>query len=96
MLFLALVGTGVWLATGGRRTAVRTAVDTGALLWVVGGIAVVALLWIVVVVAGYRMLLPSRMGRGQHVLGALVVLLLVAVIAAPAVLAAGSPPPSAT
>ena len=77
----------MWLATGGRRTAIRTAVDTGALLWVVGGIALVALLWIVVVVAGYRMLLPARVGRGQHVFGALVVLLLVAVIAAPAVLA---------
>ena len=87
LLFLVLVGGGVWLATGGRRTAVRTAVDTGALLWVVGGIALVALLWVVVVVAGYRMLLPSRVGRGRHVLGAVVVLLLVAVVAAPAVLA---------
>jgi LCP family protein required for cell wall assembly len=86
-LFLLLVGGGVWLATGGRRTAVRTAVDTGALLWVIGGIALVTFLWIVVVVAGYRMLLPSRVGRGQHVLGAVVVLLLVAVVAAPAVVA---------
>jgi LCP family protein required for cell wall assembly len=84
-LFLVLVGGGVWLATGGRRTAVRAAVDTDSLLWVVGGIAVVALLWIVVVVAGYRMLLPSRAGRAQHVLGAAVVLLLVATVAAPAV-----------
>jgi LCP family protein required for cell wall assembly len=87
VVFLLLVGGGAWLVTGGRRTAVRTAVDTGALLWVVGGIAFVALLWIVVVVAGYRMLLPARVGRGQHVVGALVVLLLVAVIAAPALLA---------
>ncbi|WP_245160963.1 LCP family protein [Blastococcus sp. CT_GayMR16] len=87
LLFLLLVGGGVWLATGGRRTAVRTAVDTGALLWVVGTIALVALLWIVVVVAGYRMLLPPRVGRGRHLLGAVVVLLLVAAVAAPAVLA---------
>jgi LCP family protein required for cell wall assembly len=87
LLFLLLVGGGTWLATGGRRAAVRTAVDTGALLWVVGGIALVAFLWIVVVVAGYRMLLPSRVGRGQHVLGALVVLVLVAAVAAPAVVA---------
>lgn len=85
-VFLLLVGGGVWLATGGRRIAVRTAVDTGALLWVVGGIAVLALLWIVVVVSGYRMLLPPRVGRAKHAIGAVVVLLLVAVIAAPAVL----------
>jgi LCP family protein required for cell wall assembly len=86
-VFLLLVGGGVWLATGGRRTAVRTAVDTGALLWVVAGIALVALLWIGVVVAGYRMLLPARVGRAKHAVGAVVVLLLVAAIAAPAVLA---------
>jgi LCP family protein required for cell wall assembly len=87
LLFLLLVGGGVWLATGGRRTAVRTAVDTGALLWVVGGIALVALLWIVVVLAGYRMLLPSGVGRGRHLLGAVVVLLLVGAVAVPAVVA---------
>jgi LCP family protein required for cell wall assembly len=86
VVFLLLAGGGVWLATGGRRTAVRAAVDTGDLLWIVAGIGLVALLWIVVVVAGYRMLLPARVGRGKHVLGAVVVLLLVAVIAAPAVL----------
>jgi LCP family protein required for cell wall assembly len=85
-VFLLLVGGGVWLATGGRRTAVRAAVDTDSLLWIVGGIALVALLWIVVVVAGYRMLLPDRTGRGQRVLGALVVLVLVAAVAAPAAL----------
>ncbi|HEV7186859.1 MAG TPA: LCP family protein [Blastococcus sp.] len=86
VVFLLLVGGGVWLATGGRRTAIRAAVDTGALLWLVAGIAVVALLWIVVVVSGYRMLLPPGVGRARHVLGAVVVLLLVAVVAAPAVL----------
>jgi LCP family protein required for cell wall assembly len=86
IVFLLLVGGGVWLATGGRRTAVRAAVDTSMLLWILGGIALVALLWIVVVVSGYRMLLPARVGRGKHVLGAIVVLLLVAVVAAPAVL----------
>jgi LCP family protein required for cell wall assembly len=86
VVFLLLVGGGAWLATGGRRTLVRTAVDTGALLWVVAAIGLLALLWIAVVVSGYRMLLPARVGRGKHLLGAIVVLLLVAVIAAPAVL----------
>jgi len=87
VVFLLLVGGGAWLATGGRRAALRTAVDTGALLWVVGGIALIALLWALVVVAGYRMLLPSGVGRGRHVLGAVVVLVLVAAVAAPAVVA---------
>ncbi len=30
VLFLLLVGAGVWLATGGRREALRLAVDTAA------------------------------------------------------------------
>ncbi len=84
--FLLLVGGGAWLATGGRRAAVRAAVDTDALLWIVGGIALLALLWAVVVVAGYRMLLPRGTSRGRKILGAVVVTLLVALVALPAVL----------
>jgi polyisoprenyl-teichoic acid--peptidoglycan teichoic acid transferase len=83
-VFLLLIAGGVWLATGGRRTAVRAAVDTDALLWMVGGIALVAVLWAVVVVAGYRMLVPPHTSRGRHVIGAVVVLVLVAAVAAPA------------
>jgi polyisoprenyl-teichoic acid--peptidoglycan teichoic acid transferase len=86
VVFLLLVGGAVWLATGGRRTALRTAVDTGALLWVVAGAVVLVLLWIVVVVAGYRMLLPPGTSGGRKVLGGLVVAVLVLTIAAPAVL----------
>jgi LCP family protein required for cell wall assembly len=83
--FLVLLGGGVWLATGGRSAAVRAAVDTDALLWIVGGLGVLALLWAVVVVAGYRMLRPDGLSRGRRVLGGLVVALLVAAVAAPAV-----------
>jgi LCP family protein required for cell wall assembly len=86
-LFLLLLAGGAWLATGGRRTVVRTLVDTQSLLWVVAGIAVVALLWVVVVVAGYRMLVPPRTSGGRRALGALLVALLVVVVAAPAVYA---------
>src|SRR5215211_6523599 len=50
-LFLLLVGGGVWLATGGRHTAVRLAVDTWALLWVSVGIGLVALLLVLGVAA---------------------------------------------
>ncbi|WP_235003181.1 LCP family protein [Blastococcus haudaquaticus] len=86
VVFLLLVGGGVWLATGGRRAALRAAVDTDRLLWIVGSVALLALLWVVVIVAGYRMLLPRRPSRGQHVVGALVVTLLVVAVVAPAVL----------
>ena len=85
LVFLLLVAGGVWLATGGRRSALRTAVDTDQLLWVVGGVALLALLWAVVVVAGYRMLVPRGTTAGRHLLGGLVVLLLVLAVAAPAV-----------
>jgi polyisoprenyl-teichoic acid--peptidoglycan teichoic acid transferase len=87
LLFALLVGGAVWLATGGRRTVVLTAVDADQLLWVVGGIAVVALLWVTVIVAGYLVLVPRGMPRGRRALGGLAVLLLVAAVVVPAVFA---------
>jgi LCP family protein required for cell wall assembly len=87
LAFLLLLGAGGWLATGGRRAAVRAAVDTDALLWIRGGVGLVALLWAVVVIAGYRMLVPAGISRGRHVLGALVTAVLVVAVAAPAVAA---------
>jgi LCP family protein required for cell wall assembly len=87
LLFLLLVGGGVWLATGGQRFAARAAVDTDVLMGATIGLGVLAVLWIVVVVTGYRMLLPRRTSRGRKVLGGLVVVLLVAGIAVPAALA---------
>jgi polyisoprenyl-teichoic acid--peptidoglycan teichoic acid transferase len=85
VLFLLLVGGAVWLATTGQRDAVRLAVDSDALRWVIGVAAGVALLWIVVVIAGYRALLPRPARGWQHALGGLVVLLLCAAVVAPAV-----------
>ena len=85
VVFLLLVGGGAWLATSGRRDAVRLAVDSDALRWLVAGIPLVALLWLVVVVTGYRSLLPRGLRRWQHLLGALVVLVLCAGVVAPAV-----------
>ncbi|MGY1670627.1 LCP family glycopolymer transferase [Geodermatophilus sp. SYSU D00710] len=84
VVFALLVAGGVWLATAGRRTAVRLAVDTDQLAWLVGGISVLALAWIAVIVTGYRALLPRRSSRPRHALGALLVAALVAVVAYPA------------
>ncbi len=84
--FLLLAGIGVWLATAGQRSALRAAVDTTSLLWIVAVVGVVALLWSAVVVAGYLLLLPRGTARGRRVLGGAVVALLVAGVVAPAVL----------
>jgi polyisoprenyl-teichoic acid--peptidoglycan teichoic acid transferase len=85
VLFLLLVGGAVWLATGGRRDVVHLAVDSSALLWVIGGVAALALLWLLVVVLGYRALRPRGLRPWQRGLGGLVVLLLCAAVVAPAV-----------
>jgi len=85
VLFLLLVGGAVYLATAGRRTAVQLAVDTSSLLWVIGGVALVGLLWVAVIAAGYRMLAPRGTRPLQHVVGSLLVVLLAAAVALPAV-----------
>jgi polyisoprenyl-teichoic acid--peptidoglycan teichoic acid transferase len=87
LVFLLVVAGAIWLATGGRQAALRASVDVSWLLGSVGAIAVLALLWVVVVVAGYRMLLPPHTSRGRQVLGGVVVGVLVLAIAAPAVFA---------
>jgi LCP family protein required for cell wall assembly len=87
LVFASLVGGGIWLGTAGRRTVALTAVDADQLLWVRGGIALVALLWATVIVAGYLLLVPRGLSRGRRALGSLAVLLLVAAVVAPAVLA---------
>ncbi|SFK43498.1 LCP family protein [Geodermatophilus ruber] len=83
-LFLLMVGGVAWLATAGRRTAVQIAVDANWLIWLIGGVFAVAVLWMAVVVAGYRMLLPERTTALRQVLGGIVVLALLAGIALPA------------
>ncbi|TKJ22902.1 LCP family protein [Blastococcus sp. CCUG 61487] len=86
-LFLLLAAGGLWLATGGQRSAVRAAVDTEWLLWIVGGVGVLALLWCLSVVAGYLLLVPRGLGRGKRVLGGVVVVGLVVAVVTPAVAA---------
>lgn len=86
-LFLLAVAGGVWLATGGQRSALRAAVDTSWLLWIVAGIAAATLLWAVVVVAGHLLLVPRGTGPGRRALGGAVVLLVLAAGVVPAVTA---------
>lgn len=87
-VFVLLAAGGVWVVTAGRQFAARTLVDTTALLWLVATVGVLAVLWAVVVVAGYRMLLPVRTSRNRRVLGGLVVAAVVVAGAAPAAYAA--------
>jgi LCP family protein required for cell wall assembly len=85
-VFLLLVGGGVYLATAGQRRALRFAVDPTALLWLVVGVAVLGLAWVVLVITGYRSLLPARARIWQKLFGAVVVSFLCASVIVPAVL----------
>ncbi len=84
VVFLLLVAGGLWLATAGRRTAARLLVDSTSLSWVLAAVVVVALAWVLVVVTGYRSLLPRRSSRPRLAVGALLVAALVAAVAYPA------------
>jgi LCP family protein required for cell wall assembly len=79
-----LVAVGVWLATGGRDTALQLAVDPTFLLLVIAGAVGLAVVWALVVIAGYRMLAPDSTTRGQHMVGGALVTLLALGVAAPA------------
>ena len=81
---LALV---LWLATAGRQTVARWAVDRTMLVWLVVAVAVVALLWAAVIVLGSALLRPARLSRGQRLATTGLVGLLVLAVAAPAVIA---------
>ncbi len=73
---LAVVGAGLWLGTSGKRVALHAAVNPATLLKIGVGVLVLALLWIVVVATGYRLVRPRSLSGGQRVTGALVVCVL--------------------
>ena len=75
----------VWLVTGGWQTAVGLALDTRWLLGIAIAVGLATLAWVVVIVAGYRMLAAPDTTRGRHAVGALVVAVLVVAVALPAV-----------
>ncbi|MGF1653944.1 MAG: LCP family protein [Actinomycetales bacterium] len=87
-VFGALVVTAAWLATSGRQTALGWAVDPQMLLLGAVLLVLLALAWVLVVVAGYVALLPPRATRNRRRTGALVVLALCLAGTAPAVAAA--------
>lgn len=86
--FLLLLAGGAWVATAGRQTATRTLVDTTSLVWLVAALGVLTLVWAIVVVAGYRMLVPDRTPRNRRLLGGLLVATIVLAGAVPAAYAA--------
>jgi LCP family protein required for cell wall assembly len=85
-----LAGTGLLvaallaLATVGRHQAVQWAVDPTALLGVMVAAVAVAIVWSLVIIAGYRMLAPQSTTRPQHLIGTLVVTVLALGVATPA------------
>jgi polyisoprenyl-teichoic acid--peptidoglycan teichoic acid transferase len=81
---LALVGAGAWLATGGQSVAVRLAVNPTALLLIIAGAVGLAVVWSLVVIAGYRALAPATTTRAQHLVGGVLVTLLAFGVSAPA------------
>lgn len=84
LVFLLLVAGGAYLATAGRGTAIRWAVESNSLLWVAVVSGVVAAVWIVVLVAQYLVLRPRPARGWQTALGGLLVLVLAAAVALPA------------
>ncbi len=79
---------GLWLATAGRRTALHAAVSPTALGRIAVVLIVLAVLWVVVVAAGYWMVRVVDATAGQRVTGATVAALLCLLVAAPPAAAA--------
>jgi polyisoprenyl-teichoic acid--peptidoglycan teichoic acid transferase len=79
-----LVALGAFLATSGRPLAVRMAVSPTGLLLIIAAAVGLAIVWALVVIAGYRVLAPDSTTVGQHLLGSMLVILLALAVAAPA------------
>lgn len=79
---------GIWLGTLGRRTAIHAAVSPTALTRIGIGLIVLALVWVVIVAAGYRMVRLVDATGAQRVAGALLAVLLCMLVATPPAAAA--------
>ncbi len=83
---LGLTGLGVYVALTRREEVLAAAVVPSRLLMISVAIAVLAVIWIAVVVASHRSLRPATGGAGGRAVGALLVGVLCFAIAAPAAL----------
>lgn len=72
-LFVATIAGLALLAVFGQRVVVRLAVDPTAMLGVIVASVAVAVVWALVIIAGYRMLAPESTTRAQHLVGTVLV-----------------------
>ncbi|GAA4018231.1 hypothetical protein GCM10022247_47140 [Allokutzneria multivorans] len=83
-LFLLLVGTGVYFAlTTSTDEVLEYVASSEFLLYVMGALALVAVLWITVVVSAYVAAMPRRSATGHRVVGATLVTVLCLAVATP-------------
>ena len=70
---LSLFGGGVYVGLARRDDVIKWALDPNLLLWMVAGLALVALGWTLVIVSSYKMLRPLSSGLGARLFGSLVI-----------------------
>ena len=73
VLSLTLYGTAAYVGLRKRDAVISWALDPGLLLWMIAGLGVIALAWMVVLVTSYKMLRPLTVGPGSRLVGSLVV-----------------------
>ncbi|TCC53101.1 LytR family transcriptional regulator [Kribbella capetownensis] len=73
LLSLAGYAAAAYVGLKRRDDVIAWALDPTLLLWMVAGLAAVALLWVVVLVTSYKMLRPLAAGPGARMFGSLVI-----------------------
>jgi LCP family protein required for cell wall assembly len=85
---IALLGGAAYLGLARRDDVIKWALDPNLLLWMIAGLALVALGWVAVVVSSYKMLRPLDSGVGARLFGALAIGLVCCTIASGSALGA--------
>jgi len=78
---VTMLGAAAYVGLARRDDVIKWALDPNLLLWIIAGLAVVALLWVTIVVTSYKMLRPLRSGLGARLGGAIVIGLVCCTIA---------------
>ena len=78
---VTLLSAAAYVGLARRDDVIKWALDPNLLLWIIAGLAVVALLWVTIVVTSYKMLRPLRSGLGARLGGAFVIGLVCCTIA---------------